>query len=278
MLRDAISASGMTPPEHLVQGRWLRFPGIGKGPTNRSGWCRIISPTLAIFGDWSSNMRATWRDDAHEDTDCARAALAQARRREKEFAIAQKARQRQVAADAVEMIEGSFLAKHPYLTAKGFDGVYGLVRNEMLLIPMHDATWYKDVVNVQQIDADGLKRFLTGGRAGGAIHRLGARNARFAVLCEGYATGLSLAEALNLLPGPSQVVVCFSAVNLERIAPLYPAGLVAADNDRSQTGERTAKATGLKWVMPVEIGTDFNDLHQSNGVYAVVERLREFWT
>lgn len=274
LLREAIAAAGMTPPSELVPGRWLRFPGIGKGRSNRSGWCRIITPTLAIFGDWSSNLSTVWRDETHQDTESARRALAEARRREREFAEAQRKRQRQVATEAAKLIEDSFLMKHPYLEAKGFPDVYGLVRGENLLVPMHDARWYKDVINVQQIAPDGTKRFLTGGRAGGAIHRLGARNARHTVLCEGYATGLSLREALDLLPGPSQVIVCFSALNLQRIAPLYPGAVVAADHDRSGTGEQAARATGLKWMMPSEFG-DFNDLHLREGIFAVVSALRE---
>lgn len=278
LLRDAIAAAGMIPPSELAPGRWLRFPGIGKGRSNRSGWCRIISPTLAIFGDWSSNLSTVWRDDSHQDTEVARRALEEARRREREFAERQRRRQREVAVEAAKLIEDSFLMRHPYLETKGFPDAYGFVRGENLLIPMRDAKWYKDVINIQQIAPDGTKRFLTGGRAAGAVHRLGAKGARITVLCEGYATGLSLREALNLLPGPSQVIVCFSAMNLERVAPLYPGAVVMADNDLSATGEETAKRTGLRWTMPYEVGTDWNDVHVHLGLHAVVERLRQVFS
>lgn len=281
-LREAISAAGMTPPRELSPGRWLRFPGIGKGRSNRSGWCRVISPTLALFGDWSSNLSTVWRDEAHQDTEAARAALEHARRREREFEEAQRRRQREVAREATAMIERCVLAQHEYLARKGFPDEYGLVTYDhdgaKLVVPMRDSRWYSNVINVQLIAEDGTKRFLTGGRAGGAVLILGPRKGRHTVLCEGYATGLTLQKALALLPGPSRVVVCFSAMNLERVAPLYEGAVVAADNDRSATGERAAQATGLRWTMPYEVGNDWNDVHQAMGLHVVVERLRELWT
>ena len=274
LLHEAIEAAGMTPPRQMVPGRWLRFPGTGKGLSNRSGWCRIITPTVAIYGDWSSGLSAVWRDDSHVDDEESRRQLERARAREREFARAQVAKQEEVAQLASKMIRQAKLGTHPYLAAKGFPNEPGLVHGINLLVPMRDAITYGTVVNVQQITPDGTKRFLTGGRAGGAVFCLSPQNARHTVLCEGYATGLSIDNAVRLLPGPSRVNVCFSAFNLERVARHFRGAVVAADNDLSGTGERAAVATGLRWTMPYEVGTDFNDLHVSIGLHAVVERMR----
>lgn len=277
LLHEAIRAAGMTPPEHIPAGRWVRFPGSGKAKANRAGWCRVITPTLAIFGDWSTGLTETWRDGTHRETPESRRQLAEAREREREFQRQTHARQRQAAQAAVSLLARAKQATHPYLARKGFPAGLGLVADDKLVVPMRDARDYRQLVSAQLIDADGEKRFLTGGRASGTSFRLGApiAQARHIVLCEGYATGLSLHAALAKLPGPSAVLVCFSANNLELVAQWFPQAVIAADNDHSCTGQRAAEATGLKWTMPFDVGTDFNDLHVGKGIYRVVERMRE---
>lgn len=276
-LAEAITAAGMTPPNNLTPGRWLRFPGSGKSRSNRAGWCRIITPTLAIFGDWSSNFTATWRDDSHCDDEESRRLLAQARAREAIYAAEQRARQTASAVKAEALIREAMTRSHPYLERKGFPDRKGLVHEERLVIPMRDATDYARVLSVQLIAANGEKRFLPGSRTKGAIYRLGTKagQARRVVLCEGYATGLSIEAALQRLPGPNAVIVCFSAMNLQHVATRFPSAVVAADNDMSATGEEAAKSTGLKWTMPYEVGTDWNDVHRNLGLHVVVERMRE---
>lgn len=275
-LTDAITAAGMTPPPRIVPGRWLRFPGAGKGKSNRAGWCRQITPTLALYGDWSSNFSATWRDDAHRDDEVSRRLLEEARQREREFAIRQREQQANAAFAAAQLIRIALYKSHCYLERKGFPERLGLVHDKKLLIPMRDALDYSRVISVQSIAEDGEKRFLTGSRTRNAIYRIGVEpaRARRIVLCEGYATGLSLDAALQRLPGPHTVIVCFSARNLEVVAENFPRAMVAADNDESRTGEMAARNTGLVWVMPPETGTDFNDLHRAHGLHIVTEVLR----
>lgn len=275
-LAQAIAAAGMTPPPRIVPGRWLRFPGIGKGRSNRAGWCRVITPTLAIFGDWSSNFTSTWKDDTHRDDEESRRLLIEARRREQEFQRQQRQRQRETAIQARQLIASCRSGTHRYLERKGFPHRRELIdEKKNLVIPMRDAQDYAQILSAQLIAENGEKKFLPGGRAKGAVFRIGAPHASRIVLCEGFATGLSIDAALKRLPGLHAVLVCFSAQNLERIAEQFPRAVVAADNDKSATGEETAKRTGLKWTMPYEVGSDFNDLHVNMGLHVVVERMRE---
>lgn len=274
-LTQAIAAAGMTPPRRIVSDRWMRFPGVGKGGSNRSGWCRLISPTLAVFGDWSSDFSATWHDEAHLGTETAAKLLEQARAQSREYARQQRQQQSRAADKAAQMIREATMSTHPYLVRKGFPNLSGLVCADKLLVPVRDATEYSRIISVQMIDAAGEKKFLPGGRTRCGVYRIGAApgGARRVILCEGYATGLSLHAALRRLPGPHTIVVCFSAGNLELVARHFPGALVAADRDQSGRGEQAARATGLAWCMPPELG-DFNDMHQSHGVYAVSEALR----
>lgn len=274
-LEQAISAAGMTPPHRITPGRWLRFPGIGKGRSNRAGWCRVITPTLAIFGDWSSNFTATWRDDSHRDDAESRRLLEEARRRERQFAREQYQRQLKVAAEAQELIKRCQIGTHCYLARKGFPDRKELIHDRCLVIPMRDVCDYSKVLSAQLIAEDGTKKFLTGGRAKGAVFRLGSPKADRIVLCEGFATGLSIDAALKRLTAQHAVIVCFSAGNMEAVARDFPRAVIAADNDKSATGEETAKRTGLKWTMPYEVQSDFNDLHLNMGLHVVVERMRE---
>jgi putative DNA primase/helicase len=275
-LEQAISAAGMTPPSRFVPGRWIRFPGIGKSKSNRAGWCRVITPTLAIFGDWSSNFSATWRDQAHRDDAETARLLAQARAREAAFAAEQRARQIAAAQHARELVESCRIGTHCYLERKGFPHRRELIdAKKNLVIPMRDSRDYSRIISAQLIAQNGDKKFLPGGRAKGAVFRIGVPDARRLVLCEGFATGLSIDAALKRLVSDGAVLVCFSAQNLERVAQDFRSAVIATDNDLTATGAESAKRTGLKWTMPYEVGTDFNDLHRNMGLHVVVERMRE---
>lgn len=275
-LTEAITAAGMTPPARIVANKWMRFPGVGKARSNRSGWCKLISPTLAVFGDFSSDISATWHDETQVDAATAAKMLEKARAQSREYARQQARRQSKAAADAERMIRKASMATHPYLDRKGFPNHLGLVHDGKLLVPVRDVTEYSRVISVQLIDAAGEKKFLPGGRTRCGVYRIGASPAlaRRVVLCEGYATGLSLHAALQRLPGPPSIIVCFSAGNLEVVAKHFPTALVCADNDESKRGEEAALATGLEWRMPPDVGTDFNDMHQTHGIYAVTKMLR----
>lgn len=265
-LAEAIAAAGMIPPREFSAGRWLRFPGIGKKRSNRSGWCRLISPTLAIYGDWSSNFRAVWRDATHVDSEEERKRLREAERREQQFAREQRVRQRQAAQKAQELLGRCQVATHPYLVSKGLKDWRGMVSPEgELIVAARAVEDYRTLLTVQRIAPDGTKRFLPGSRAKGAIHRLGDPRGARVLLCEGYATGITLHRAASRLGGTHQVVVTFSAGNLVTVAEHFPNALVCADCDESGTGQEAARKTGLRWIVPPQEG-DFNDLAQTLGI------------
>lgn len=274
-LTEAITAAGMTPPSRIAPGRWLRFPGIGKGHANRAGWCRVISPTLAVFGDWSSNFSSVWKDETFRETAETKRLLEETRRREREFARQQLARQSEAAEKAQAMLSRAVARRrHPYLERKGFPDELVLVHDEQLLVPVRDVDEYDRILSLQMIAPNGEKKFLPGGRTRAGVYRLGPRAVRGVLLCEGYATGLSLYAASRLL-GAYAVLVCFSAGNLVLVAKSVRNALVCADNDESGTGEEAARKTALPWVMPATVGEDFNDMHRRCGLHAVVARVRE---
>lgn len=189
-------------------------------------------------------------------------------------AMDEQAARRRAAEQAAEIVRRCQYGEHPYLARKGFPAAQGLIDEAgRLVIPMRSVGAYARIQSLQWIDAEGAKKFLPGGQAKGGVFRIGSGDDTW--LCEGYATGLSLAAALRSLYWPAAVVVCFSAGNLRHVAHVLPGRrYVMADNDASQTGERAASGTGLPWVMPAAVGTDANDLHVGHGVRALAELMR----
>lgn len=147
-----------------------------------------------------------------------------------------------------------------------------------LLLPLHNAGG--EVVNVQLINANGDKRMLAGGQVKAACHTLNGPDNAVIWLTEGYATGLTV----HGLTGET-VCVALSANNLaavaEQLRSHYPDArlLLAADNDRSGTGQtRAAEAasrTGGVPALPPTEG-DWNDVYCQQGAEATCAQLRAF--
>ena len=157
---------------------------------------------------------------------------------------------------------------------------------DTLIVPIYDGKpAIENLCNAQFIQADGTKRFKTGGKKKGCYTAIGNPESRVAVLCEGFATGASIAMATGYY-----VLVAFDAGNLlpvaERIKAALPTDwrlIVAGDNDaygETNTGADKARAcahaVGAECVLPDFTGceithapTDFNDLHQLAGLEAV---------
>ena len=180
------------------------------------------------------------------------------------------------AAQAAGIAEGWMMRakteEHPYFASKGFHDKTGLVFDDKLLLPMRHLQTRK-VLAVQTIDADGKKKFQPAGcSVKDAVHFIGGRGRRW-WWCEGYATALSVYEALKRLYLRHDRVVCaFSANGLS----LAKHGVVIADYDAdSKAGEKAAVKTGLPWWMPPEPG-DANDYMQKCGLDALVDALRDF--
>ena len=141
----------------------------------------------------------------------------------------------------------------------------GTVWKDLLVVPMMMDGM---VVGCQLIQPDGTKRFLSGQITKGASFKIGDG---IDVLCEGYATGLSVHRAITALKIKARVHVCFSASNMLEIAKECDNPIVIADND--PVGIRIAKKIGKYWVSDVE-GEDFNDAELRLGTKSVCQSLK----
>jgi len=97
------------------------------------------------------------------------------------------------------------------------------------------------------------------------------------ILCEGFATAMSVRNAMRQLKERYTIHVCFSAGNMLEVAKGMRNPLVIADNDASGTGQSVArKIAPCYWLG--EVGEDFNDAEQRIGTVAAADSLRPFLT
>lgn len=276
--RDAIEASGLMPPDVIHDdGKLHRF---GRG---LSGYYVLHSDGVAagLFGCWREGLKSSW---------CAKpgSAMTPAERDQHKQRIkaaieqrdADEATRQQCEADkaATRWGEASHQVNHPYLQRKGVKA-YGIRQDaDTLLIPLRDTAG--KLHSLQTITVDGDKRFK--GRVKGCYHSLGKPDGVL-IVCEGFATGASIHEATG-----QAVAVAFNAGNLMAVATAlhkkYPkqAIVLAADDDHHTEGnpglssaKLAALAVGGYVVAPHFQGdrpakaTDFNDMHQLQGLEAV---------
>ena len=289
--KTAMLAAGLDAPEFIYgDGKLRRFDtGEKKGKT---GWylLHLDGVPAGSFGDWRTMPEGqTWcskeRDSMTESERQAHKARIAAMQVQRE--VEEKKRHAKAATDCEKQWD---LAKpcpaggHPYLLAKGVKP-YG-VRLDGLGCLMVPAYIDAKLTSLQFIDEDGGKRFKTGGRVRGASFTLGELDgATRLIVCEGFATGASIFEVAG---AGALVVVAFNAGNLLPVAKALRAKhsdaeiIIAADDDVGKPGNpglskatEAAKAIKAKLAVPVfanrEDGqTDFNDLHQSDGLEAVM--------
>jgi putative DNA primase/helicase len=156
----------------------------------------------------------------------------------------------------------------PYMIAKGIAAHSGALTDGQGLttyVPAFDETgkqW-----TAQYIDEEGVKRFAKDSRKEGCFHVVGGMDklasASMLVICEGYATAVSLSQALGL-----PAVAAFDSGNLLPVAqalhakfPIKPI-IIAGDDDRHleitlghnpgrTKAEEAARAVGGRLLMPI---------------------------
>ena len=181
---------------------------------------------------------------------------------------------------AQRILDECLNAPHPYLTRKGFPDEASKVwtihdpkkpqPTRLLVIPMRRDG---NLVGAQLIDEEGAKKFLYGQVSKGATLDMKAKGVT--ILCEGYATALSIKAAMTAIKLPYTIRVCFSASNMEEVARSIPDGIIVADNDPNGVGERAARnADKPYWISPA-VGEDFNDYHLKKGLFQAALSLKK---
>ena len=290
---DAMRAAGCAPHDPRVvtfgppkTGALNRYRVEGDKSGSANGWFIFYDDGIpaGAFGSWKSGISETWcskRD--HELSDAERSqrdqhlAAAKAQRAQQEQQVRAQARKK--ATELWDKSAETVDAKHPYLLKKQIPAVGIRQLGKQLVIPIQDSNGA--LHSLQFIEEDGSKRFLTGGAISGNSCTLGELDgAETILICEGYATGVSLHRASGL-----PVVVAYNAGNLKPVGAAlrlrfpHAALVFCADDDRwkpntpeFKVGEIKARAVAEAVngfvILPLFDGintdskpTDFNDLH-----------------
>ena len=282
--RDVLNANGLIPSEIIADGKLHRCPTEAKPHKQNGAYiAHLDTPATLWWCNWESVEQGTFTEtEARTFSQSEKEALRQRQaivkqQREHEFARQQAA----AAQKAQSELNASFPCspEHPYLRRKAIPplGAVRQAQNGTLLIPVQDASG--NVQTLQRIAPDGAKRFLTGGKVHGGHFVIQGKPEMPLVVCEGYATGASIHLACGYT-----VYVAFSANNLPIVAGIvrnaFPDKtiLICGDNDEagSNKGQEAAQAAQAQLILPfftLGIGTDFNDLHESEGLQEVRRQL-----
>lgn len=283
-----------------------------RGEKQRSGAEWFFGSTVhgrksARYGCFKKGIDETWEEDPGTDWNEEKEALYQKEIKDQRVRAqdAQHEDWEQASLTAQEIWdECEWASSHPYLESKGLHGGYGtkLMPNRcgepILLVPLRDI--HGKLWNLQRIYAEklslGNKFFGPRAKIKGLFHQLGEepKDGEKIYVAEGFATACSIFTAL----GPESKVFCsFNAGNLlwvsKALRDKYPNSnlLVCADNDQWTKGPKgedynvglekayeAAKEVQGEIRSPVfkDISTkptDFNDLHQLEGLEEVAKQL-----
>ena len=266
LLIDFCRAHGILIDREPPLGVWRRFPTEDK-MGKRNGAVKFMGDHAFVQNHATDTEVSVWKAEGDQKVDHDRI-----RRIAKQAQQETVDRQKGAAKKAAYLLHQCQAGHHAYLKSKGFDNERGNVmkheNQEFLLIPMRIGS---HLVGCQVIDPGGGKKFLFGQRTSEAAFVFDNKGP--AILCEGYATGLSVREAMKALKRRYTIYVCFSAGNMKKVALTLPGGFVVADNDLSRTGELTAKEIGWPYWMPQEVGMDANDAHTKDGLFRFSQSL-----
>lgn len=245
----------------LVMDKWVRVPTVDH-PQKRNG-AYIYDGKSGAIQNWATHEKPiSWHTKEAYVPDPDRHIKRAKAQKELED------RQSKAAGKAAYIMNSSAKGIHPYLAKKGFESAKVYVWENKMVLPMRID---RHLVGCQIIHEDGTKKFLFGQRTKGAS--LVIDNKGRDILCEGFATALSVRRALRELRARYTIHVCFSAGNMLEIAKGKDNPLVIADND--PIGLRIAKQIGQFWSSPIA-GEDFNDMELRLGTGAAAKSLTEY--
>lgn len=201
---------------------------------------------------------------------------------------------KRAAMGAALLMKKAVKSSHPYMDAKGLSGEW-LVNGEimmgadqqriepgdLMLIPAYKGG---ELVNVQKITREGVKRPIYGGDMGGVVHVIEGKQKLIAVV-EGFATGVTVSRMTG-----ATTFVGFNTANLAsscmQARELYPSAnlVVFADHDEIDPvhgwrpglkyAEDAAVPVSAKIALPPELG-DWDDYRQKHGEEQCKSAMRE---
>lgn len=279
---NAIREAGLSPPDSIEPGKFHRFPGLGKGNSNRAGWCWLSEDHQGgVFGDWRTDSKQTWQ--AKRDKPLTLNERRQLLEKMAQVSADAEKEREKLQADASRNATDIWSdAKpaphdHTYLIEKDIKPHGTRISGESLILPLRESDY---IYSLQFISPTGAKRFLSGGRVRGGYYSIG-RPSHVVLIAEGFATGASVHESTGYA-----VAIAFTAANLQAVAKGLRERMpnaqivICADNDTETEGNpgvakatEAARSIGGLIAIPPQHG-DFNDLARLYGKDAVKKSIQ----
>lgn len=255
---SAMQSAGVSPAEDIIapliqrSGEVIRFSCLGERRHKKNGFAVLYldNKPAGAFGNWAIQVKGKWSADGsvmsgpHRQIIEFQRSVAEQRARERQLLIAQEAAGILKAAAPAQ-------ASHPYLRAKGLEGLGIYQENDRLLAPMRDV--FGKLWNFQFITVGGSKYYLTGGRKLGAFWSQGINlsdphmpDPMLIYLGEGVSTMLAVHLTTH-----RPVIAAMDAGSLltcaAQIQRRFPASklIICADDDAA-THQRIGKNPGLE--------------------------------
>ena len=268
ILSDSIRAAGWKPPQNIPTGKTSRFSTGDKG-NDRNGWVYPFPDgTGAVFGCWRTGEVHTWQ--LKRDKPLTKAELTELRQKAEQAKrlaeIEREQRHQQAAIEATQVVSIAKPAptEHGYLIRKQLQPHNLLIDSQSrLIVKIYDQNG--QLVNIQRISPDGVKRFLCGGKIKGCYSIIGDYSTSETLLIgEGWGTMASLYQHTGFC-----CIAALSASNLKPVAEYWYSRcpdkkiILAGDNDSHSKGQQAAhlaalSVNGLLMIPPI-VGMDFND-------------------
>ena len=291
--KNFMESYGISTNENIIgDGQRHRFHIIGDKPGSFNGWYKlhVDDRPVGTFGSWKApDHWQTWVSQNSKKLSKAEFKELQDKinQQRKENEEEQKRVYEEAAKNAHSIWETSIPVKeHDYLKRKGISGISARVSDRGALVIAARSADGK-IQTLQFIHADGSKKFLTGGRIKGCYATLARKKSDTdkICICEGYATAATIHEATG-----HPTIIAFNTGNLLPVAAeirsKYPKSkiVICADNDEwtlepiknpgVHYATEAATEIGAAIALPMFINkeskpTDFNDLHQLEGIEKV---------
>ena len=263
-----VQANGIIVPDTFTPGRWIRCR-TESHPRKKNGSIKLADDGLVGWcQDYAVHAEPImWRatDGAALAAPIDRAAIAR-RQQERRAALIEATLGARSYYEQCAPLRDS----HPYLVSKGL-GVAGCVglrvdADGWLVVPM---LYNGKILSLQRISPDGEKKFHFGATTKAAYYAIERQGAAITALVEGFATGLTIFQAIP----NCRVIVAFNAGNLPVVAARmdrFGMGVVCADNDHEtaarigrnpglDAARAAAEVLGVGVAYPTCAGTDWND-------------------
>ena len=291
--RDAMARSMGTAPDEVLPDQFTRWDDPQGKRGNKACSCIFYTDgrPAGYFCNWRTGHSETWVYGGYSSlTPLERTRFEQQMKEAKAKREAEEAAKHERAAKKAWAIwEQARLApeNHPYLIKKMVSaGVWSRFYDGDLILPV---LGFDDRLHsLQKISPDGLKRFEYGGKKAGCyIPVWFPQNAEHTFICEGWATGKTLADSMfwerQMLFGEDapgfRMLAAMDAGNLEKVAKAarekWPESrlIICGDDDRAsddnkgrKAARQAARSAGATVCFPafppdapLEL-SDFNDL------------------